>query len=104
MKTKIIVLLSSLLLISGCSLFVKREIVIQKEYITRSTPSEYFLLPDYPDKIDLETATQKEASLWVTKQYNWAEIVKAKLKEIQQMELDFIKEVQSLNEKEKGSK
>lgn len=47
----------------GCETTPK--IVIEKEYIVRTAPSNLKKLPDYPESIDLETADQIELSNWI---------------------------------------
>lgn len=101
MKTlKILIFIISLSFLSGCSVFTKREIIVQKEYVARTAPSHYFEVPEYPALINLENATQKEVSSWINRQYRWGQSLKAKLMELETLQDQFVFEIQKKNKKE----
>lgn len=59
-------LLSFFILVSllGCETNPPK-IVVEKEYIVRTAPSNLKKLPEYPESIDLETANQIDLSNWI---------------------------------------
>lgn len=63
-----ILILAAALLLSGCSItdpFVRKEVVIQHEYIVRKATDQQKALPAYPANIDIQTADQIQLSQWI---------------------------------------
>lgn len=61
-------ILAAALLLTGCGatdFFVRKEVVIQHEYVVRKATDQQKVLPAYPANIDVQTADQIQLSQWI---------------------------------------
>jgi uncharacterized protein YceK len=67
MKKIVLALAIAVLGLSGCATdsFVKKEVVIQYEYVIRKATDQQKALPDYPPVLDVETADQLGLAQWI---------------------------------------
>jgi hypothetical protein len=66
MKTVAALILT--LMLSGCAFtdgFVRKEVVIQKEYVIRKATDQQKALPPFPTPLNVETADQIALAQWI---------------------------------------
>ena len=67
---KNIILISSLVMMSGCATMDKPELppstVVRNQLVFVTLPDDFFTIPDNIPSIDVSTATQKEVASWIT--------------------------------------
>lgn len=54
------------LALSGCDTFVKKEVLIQNQYIVRTATADQKVVPPYPAAIDIMTADQIALAKWIS--------------------------------------
>jgi hypothetical protein len=64
---KTIATLILMLMLSGCATdaFVRKEVVIQKEYVIRKATDQQKVLPPFPTPLNIETADQLALAQWI---------------------------------------
>ncbi len=62
---KIVLILSAVFFLVGCSTMTKQEVVTKNVYIVRTAVEDQKRVPPYPSAIDVSTANQLELAEWI---------------------------------------
>jgi hypothetical protein len=75
-------LLALILAISGCATnpaAPDKDVVVKYKYVVTTVPVELLTMPDPMYTIDVKTATDKEAAIWLIDSEKRAQIIESKL-------------------------
>jgi len=89
---KTILILSILILLSGCSTVCKMcanknpNIVVKTEYVIRKAPETMFDIPPYSARLNIDGFTQKDIATWITESEGRTQILENKIQALKKFQ------------------